>query len=154
MKRPLILWPLLFFLLFLGIGGLYGGIAMLADPAGDLIGLAHILPELPVSDFTMPGLFLLIVMGIAPLVLIFGLLARPERAWIDRVFLWSGHHWAWTGTLALGVILAIWLIYQAFVIGFEEPIQYITAADGFLIILLVLLPNVRSYYVSPEKKPS
>ncbi len=152
MKRPLILWPLLFLLLFLAVGGLYGGIAMLVDPAGDMIGLAHILPELPVSDFILPGLFLLIVMGLAPLVLFYGLLSRPAWNRVDNMFRWSGHHWAWTGTLLLGIVLAIWLIYQAFLIGFEWPIQYITAADGFLIILFLLMPGMRTFYTSSPVK--
>ena len=131
MKRPLVLWPLLFLLLFLAVGGLYGGIAMLADPHGDLIGLDHILPKLPVSNFTLPGLFLLVVMGITPLVLIFGLL-RHSR-------------WAWTGTLVLGITLAVWLTFQAILIGFGEPIQQITAIDGALILLLTLAPGIRRY---------
>lgn len=131
MKRPLSLWPLLFLLLFLAVGGLYGGIAMLADPGGDLIGLAHILPRLPVSDFTLPGLFLLIVMGITPLVLIFGLLRRSR--------------WAWRVTLALDITLVLWLTFQAILIGFGEPIQLITAIDGALILLLALTPGIRRY---------
>jgi hypothetical protein len=152
LKRPVILWPLLFLLLFLAVGGLYGGIAMLIDPAGDLIGLAHTLPELPVSDFILPGLFLLLVMGIMPLLLIYGLLARPGWTWAERLFHWSGHHWAWTGTLLLGIVLAIWLIYQAFLISFEWPIQYITAVDGFLIILFLLMPGMRTFYTSRPVK--
>ncbi len=34
MQHPFTLWPLLFCLLFLALGGLYGGIAMLIDPTG------------------------------------------------------------------------------------------------------------------------
>jgi hypothetical protein len=59
---------------------------------------------------------------------------------------WSGHHWSWTGTIGLGIALAIWLIIEALLIGFEWAIQYITAVDGFLIMLLVLIPPVRKFY--------
>ena len=52
MKRPLAIWPLLILLLFLGIGGLYGGIIMLADPTDEMIQLKGVLPLLPVKDFT------------------------------------------------------------------------------------------------------
>lgn len=146
MQRPFTLWPLLFLLVFLGLGGLYGGIAMLTDPTGGSLQLTEVLRLLPVSDYILPGLFLLVVMGLAPLVLTYGLLARPNWTWAQTLSRWSGHHWAWTGTLALGVILAVWLVVQGLLIGFKWPIQYITAADGFLIILLVLAPGVRRFY--------
>jgi hypothetical protein len=145
MRRPLTLWPLLFLLVFLGLGGLYGGIAMLIDPTGGLLQLTEVLPLLPVTDYLLPGLFLLFVMGLAPLVLTYGLLARPNWTWVEILFRWSGHHWAWTGTLALSVTLAVWLVVQGLLIGFKWPIQYITAIDGFLILLLALAPGVRKY---------
>jgi hypothetical protein len=146
MRRPLCLWPLLLALLFLTLGGLYGGIAMLTDPTGGSLQLTEVLPLLPVSDFTLPGLFLFIVMGLTPLVLSYGLLLRPHWAWAESLLRWSKHHWAWTGTLGLGVILGIWLAVQALLIGFQWPIQYITAADGVLIVLLAWVPGLRRFY--------
>jgi hypothetical protein len=148
MQRPLALWPLLFLLLLLGAGGLYGGIAMLIDPTGGLLQLTEVLPLLPVADYVLPGLFLLIVMGLAPIVLAYGLAARPNWSWAQILSGWSRHHWAWAGTLGLGLTLAIWLVIQGLLIGFNSAIQYITAADGLLIILLVLTPAVRKFYVS------
>ena len=146
MQRPMALWPLIFLLLLLAVGGLYGGIAMLTDPAGGSLKLTEVLPLLPVSDYTLPGLFLLIVMGMVPMVLAYGLGARPDWSWAQTLSGWSRHHWAWTGTLGLGVTLAIWLIVQGLLIGFNTPIQYITAANGLLIILFVLVPGVRRFY--------
>ncbi|MFC1636470.1 hypothetical protein ACFL5Z_16695 [Planctomycetota bacterium] len=148
MRRPLTLWPLLFLLVFLGLGGLYGGIAMLIDPTGGLLQLTEALPLLPVSDYILPGLFLLVVMGLAPLFLIYALLARPGWAWAEALSRWSGHHWAWTGTLALGITLAVWLVVQGLLIGFEAAIQYITAINGFLIILFALTPGIRRFYAN------
>lgn len=148
MRRPLTVWPLLFFLLLLALGGLYGGIAMLTDPTGGSLGLTDVLPLLPVSDFLLPGLFLLCVMGLAPLVLTYALLARPRWSWAQALSRWSRHHWAWTGTLALGVTLALWLLAQGLLIGFRWPIQYITAINGVLIIALALVPDVRRFYAT------
>jgi len=147
MQRPFALWPLLFFLLFLALGGLYGGVAMLTDPTGGSLQLTETLPLLPISDFILPGIFLLVVMGLAPLLLIYGLLVRPEWKWAKRLSRWSGYHWAWIGTLGLGMILAVWLVVEGLLIGFEWAIQYISVVDGFLIILLVLIPPVRKFYV-------
>jgi len=146
MQRPFTLWLLVFFLVFLALGGLYGGIAMLTDPTGNSLQMTEVLPLLPVPDYTLPGLFLLFVMGLVPLFLTYGLLARPNWTWAESLSRWSGHHWAWTGTLALGVMLAIWLLVQGLLIGFKWPIQYVTAVNGFFIILLVLVPGVRSLY--------
>jgi hypothetical protein len=63
------LWPLIFFLLLLALGGFYGGIAMLTDPTGTSLQVADVLPLLPVPDYILPGIFLFVVMGLIPLVL-------------------------------------------------------------------------------------
>ncbi len=44
--------------------------------------------------------------------------------------------------LEVGLVVALSLI----LIGFEWAIQYITAVDGFLIMLLVFMPGVRKFY--------
>jgi hypothetical protein len=143
MRRPVVLWPLAFLLVFLGVGGLYGGIAMLADPSGGILQMSDVLPMLPVPDYTLPGLFLLVVMGVFPLLLTYALLTRPVWPWAEPLSRWGGHHWAWTGTLALGAVLAVWLAAQALMIGFRWPIQYVTAGNGLAIVLLALVPEVR-----------
>lgn len=147
MKRPLLLWPLLFLLLFLGLGGLYGGIAMLVDPSGGLLQLNEMLPLLPVSNYILPGLFLLFVMGLTPLALIYSLLVCPNWKWAVLLSAWSKHHWSWTGTVMLGLVLAAWLTIQGFLIGFRWMIQYITAVNGCLVILLAFVPKVRRHYL-------
>jgi len=114
--------------------------------------LTETLPLLPVSDYILPGVFLPVVLGLAPLLLIYGLLARPKWRWAERLSRWSGHHWAWIGTLGLGVTLAVWLIVEGLLIGFEWAIQYITAGDGFLIILFVLVPVVRKFYAEMQQR--
>ena len=146
MHRPWALWPLLFLLLFLALGGSYGGIAMLTDPTGGSLQLNEVLPLLPVTDFILPGVFLLIVMGLVPLVLIYGLLSRPNWGWALALSYWSKHHWAWTGTIGLGVVLATWLLVQGLLIGFKWPIQYVTAITGSLIVLLAIVPGLRRFY--------
>jgi len=146
MRRPLLLWPLIILLLVLSLGGgFYGGITMLIDPSGNLLQVADVLPLIPVPNFILPGIFLILVMGVFPLFLAFGLITRPNWPRIDSLFNWSKHHWAWTGTLGLVAILAIWLAYEGLLIG-AFPITYITAIIGFLILLIALMPGVRKYY--------
>lgn len=146
MKRPFAVWLLIIFLVFLALGGLYGGMAMLFDPSGGSLQMNDVLPLLHVPNYILPGLFLLVVMGLAPLVMTYGLLAQPRWSRMDRWTDWSGHHWSWTGSLIIGVILIFWLGIQGMLIGFRWPIQYVTAVNGLLIILFALIPKVRRFY--------
>jgi hypothetical protein len=141
------LWPLLFILLVLALGGFYGGIAMLADPTGSSLEADVVLHLIPIPDYILPGLFLLIVMGVLPLLLVYALFARPKWPWIERLFNWSNHYWAWTGTLTLVGILAVWLVVEGLLIGFW-PITYITAFLGLLIFLFSVFPGVRNYFAN------
>ncbi|MFZ6029209.1 MAG: hypothetical protein ACOYYS_15970 [Chloroflexota bacterium] len=146
MKRPFALWILIFWLLFLALGGLYGGIAMLLDPSGASLQMAEILPLLPVPDYVLPGLFLLLFMGLAPLLLVSALLVRPAWPWLGPFSRMFGYHWAWTGTMLLALILAAWLAVEGVLIGFRWPIQYVTAVNGLLILVSALWPSVRQLY--------
>jgi hypothetical protein len=110
MQRPFMLWPLISVLLLLALGGFYGGIAMLADPTGVSLQLSDVLPLLPVPNFILPGIFLLIVMGLLPLQLAYALISRPNWPWVDSLFKWSKFYWARTGTLSHVAILGVWLV--------------------------------------------
>jgi hypothetical protein len=121
---------------------------MLRDPGGGSLGMDVVLPQLPVTDLVLPGVFLLTVMGLAPIALAYGLLARPTWGWAAALSRWSGHHWAWTGTLALGLGLGVWLAVQGWMIGFAWPIQFVTAGNGVAIVALAMLPVVRRSFAS------
>jgi len=125
MRRPVALWLLVFVLVFLAVGGLYGGVAMLLDPTGGTLQMADVLP----------------------LLLAYGLLARPAWAWAKPISRATRHYWAWVGTLALGVVLGVWLVVQGLLIGFRWPIQYVTALNGIAIVALALVPAVRRRYL-------
>lgn len=147
MRRPFMVWPLIIILLVLALGGgLYGGTIMLVDPTGNLLGVADVLPLLPVSNFILPGIFLFVVMGLFPLALVFGLITRPNWSWLDSYFGWSRFAWPWTLTIALVVILCIWLAIEGLYMGFF-PITYVTAVLGLFILLFALLPSVRNFYM-------
>jgi hypothetical protein len=149
MKRPAFLWLLVLLLVFLGLGGLYGGIAMLSDPSGRGLQMDQVLPLLPVPDYVLPGVFLLVVMGLLPLLLAYGAIWRPGWGWAESITGWSRHDWPWTGSMALGMLLVLWLAIQALWLGFRWPIQYVTLANGLLIIGVAMVPSVRAYFAHP-----
>jgi hypothetical protein len=94
-RRPVALWPLLAAMTFLCLGGFSAGLAMITDPTGASLGAdLGWLPRTPVSDFLLPGLFVLAVYGCAVGACIVGLLwhIRPGPTRLIDVRL--GHHWA------------------------------------------------------------
>ena len=146
MQRPFALWLLAFFLLFLAFGGLYGGIYMLTDPTGNSLQMADVLPLLPVPDYILPGLFLFFVMGLIPLLLTFALVVRPNWPWAEKLVPLKNYYWAWTAAISIGVILTIFLSVQGMLIGFKWPIQYMTATNAALIIILTATPGIKNYF--------
>ncbi len=145
MKRPFVIWILVFWLVFLAFGGFYGGISLLMDPSGRQMGMDIVLPMLPVRDFTPVGLFLLVVMGILPLFLAYAAVARPEWQWARVFSFGSKKHWAWVGIFIFGIGLILWLVIQGWLMGFRWPIQYITAANALFILIFVLSPPAQKY---------
>ena len=52
-----------------GLSGLAGGYGLIADPSGEAVGLRLAwLDQTPFSDYLLPGLILLIVLGAFPLI--------------------------------------------------------------------------------------
>ena len=144
MKRPLTLWFLVIVLISLSLGGFAGGIPMLMDPvSGGYLDFEELLPLLPVSNLILPGLFLIVYMGLIPLLLVYGLIAKPN--WFDFLFKWSKHHWAWTGTIIFAIGVGLWLGYEGLLVGWW-PITTITAVQGGLILLIAMLPSLRKFY--------
>lgn len=146
MKRPFTLWILVFFLIFLALGGAVGAYYFLSDPSGASIGMEKELALLPVPNYTLPGIFLLLVMTAAPLFLTFGLIVKPEFPLLRNLFRFAPYHWSWTGTVILGIVLVLWLIVEAYFIGVTAPIQYVTAVNGLLILLLPFIPAIKKHY--------
>ena len=142
-RRPVSVWLLSVVLVILALGGLSGAWMFLTHPDGRGIGMQGALAKLPVSNFVLPGVFLLLVMCFVPTLLVVGLLARPDWRWLDPLSRATGMHWSWVGTVALGVVIVIWLGVQSLYMGFSAAAQYFTAALGLAIIAFALVPSTR-----------
>jgi len=126
------LYFLMGLILFQGISGLYGGITLVIDPTGDLLQMPiPILDGTPFHSFLIPGLILLTILGIFPLIVLYGF--------------WKRRLWSWTAALAVSVALIIWIGVQIWMVGYhlEPPLQFIYGLLGLILLGLVMSPSVR-----------
>lgn len=66
--------------LFVGIGGIFGGLAMIRDPLNPIGMTTDQISGSPFDTYTWPGILLLVLAGVSPCVLAVGLIARWRGA--------------------------------------------------------------------------
>ena len=149
-RRPATVWIEVALLTFLAIGGFVGGAAFVTDPTGASLGarLAW-LEKTPVSDFLLPGVFLLLVYAIGSVVLVVGLLLRPAPGPLRRLDVTLHHHWAWVGTIAMGATLVVWIVYELTIFSERMILQPILLAVGAAMVAISAAPSVRRFYAIP-----
>jgi len=116
---------LVILLIFLSLSGLFG-ILFLIDPSGELVEMPlSLLDKLPIDNFFLPGLYLLIVYGIGSSIIAYGLLRQL--------------FWAPVAGILLGLVLIGWVIGQIILWGPPVMLQYIYLTVGVAIFLLSLI---------------
>ena len=131
-RRPVTAWLLLALLVFQGLGGLAGGLALTLAPDGSIMRMStSLLDGSPFSDFLIPGLILLLVLGVLPLVAAVGLLLRRR--------------WAWYAACLVGSGLMIWILVEITIIPYDA-LQPIFGGIGVAIFVVALLRPVRRFY--------
>lgn len=146
-RRPPAVYILWFLVLFQAASGLFGGGALLASPTGSLLQMPlSMLDGTPFSNYLVPGLILLLVLGVLPSILVYALLARPVWLRADILNIYRGVHWAWTYALYTGIMLVIWIDVQIFLIGYGHFIQTLYGLIGIAIVIATLVPSVKEYY--------
>lgn len=99
-------------LLVLGGGGLFNGIALVSDPAGGTLGLrVDMLPPWHTWDYRYAGMFVLVALGLAPLVCAAAVFVDVSGA---RIFA------GFVGFVSIG-----WALWQMFVLDIDAPRAYI-----------------------------
>lgn len=131
----------------LGLGSAFG---LLLSPSGAGFGLSlDLLENTPVGDFTLVGLFFLVFYGALPGLATYGLVTKRRWLWTDPINKWTGQYWGWTASAAVGVILLVWIAVELVLLGFLSGIggvlQIVMALMGVLMLVLAMLPSVRSF---------
>jgi hypothetical protein len=128
-RRPAFSWALFGLLVLQALGGIFGGAALAARPDGGLLKMPlSYIEDSPFHDYRIPGLLLLLVLGVFPLVVAIGLLQRRP--------------WSWFGAFAVGCGLIIFELVEYEVIGYNVQ-QPIWGSIGALIALTSLAPSVQ-----------
>jgi hypothetical protein len=131
-RRPAGVWILLVLLVIQGLGGLAGGLALTLKPDGSIMKMPlSYLDGSPFSDFLIPGLVLLLVLGVLPL-------AAAAGLWMRRT-------WAWYAAFAVGCGLMIWILVEITIIPFSW-LQPMFGVVGVLIFAVAALKSVRRCY--------
>jgi len=130
-SRPAAVWALMALLLLQGISGVAGGVSLVAAPDGRIMQMpVSYLDGSPFSDYLIPGLILLLMLGVFPLVVLAGLWLRPRPAWY--------------GAFAVGCGLIIWILVEVLIIPLSA-LQAFFGVVGVLIAVVTLLPAVRRF---------
>jgi hypothetical protein len=146
MKRPVFLYLLLALLLFLGIGGLFGGGMLIIRPDGTLLGMqAGWLDHSPFNNYLFPGLVLFVINGLFPLFAFVGLIFQPDWQWANVLNIYSKRHWAWTYSLYSGIIIIAWISFQLIWTQYFW-LQPLMIFIGLLILICALTPSVMRKY--------
>lgn len=119
-------------LMFQGLSGIIGGVGFLLDPTGASLGIPLRWLEGSVfPDYQVPGILLLSVLGLYPLLVTF--LLQRRIAWARR------------GVTTVGVALIIWIGVEIFTVGFHPipPLQILYGGLGVLLLVLSFAPGVR-----------
>jgi hypothetical protein len=150
MKRPIEIVILYLLLVFLAVGAVYGGGSLIISPDGSLLQMDRDWLELiPFPSFLIPGIFLITLLGIFPLVALSGLLYRKKNRFLNRINIYPAKYWGWSYTLYTGIISIAWIVIQQLLAGYFI-LQPIIAAVGLLMIILSLAPRVQRFYSLPK----
>jgi hypothetical protein len=140
-----------FLILLQSISAVIGGGALLITPSGKLIDMPlSLLHYSPFSDFLIPGLFLCFVLGIIPLVSLYGLINKSHFSFAEKIFLHRKYHWSLALSYYIGIVLILWIDIEVMFIRGVDILHFVYSVLGVLIIYFSNLPSVVQFYKKPE----
>jgi hypothetical protein len=135
-KRPGSVWALMIFMAIQAVGAIAGGIGLLQDPVNNIGMPLGFLEGSPFSDYLIPGLILLVAVGLLPAVALFGV-TRHRR-------------WGWWLAVAAGAGLVIWIVTEVALLGLLPEsglgLQIGMGVLGAIILVLTLVAPTRRFF--------
>ena len=125
-------YVLLGLLLFQGISGLFGGLALVWDSTGGILQMpVSMLEGSPFNTYFIPGLILLFILGVFPLVVCYGL--------------WKRKAWSLSGSFLVSIALLIWIGVEIVMVGYhsEPPLQLIYGLTGMALLILSQMSSAK-----------
>lgn len=115
-----------------GAGAVYGGILLITDPTGWKLGLnTSILQHSPFTDFFVPGVILLVVLGFGSLLVAALAIIKTQRyaTWI----------------IFMGFIIAGWISVQILMLHDVQLLHIIFAFVGIVLTVFGIVERKREY---------
>ena len=131
------------FVAFQGLTGLIGGAMMVA---GVNLPPDAWLDGIPFSSWFWPGMILGVGLGVAPLIIAYGLVTRPEVSWLAALEQRADHHWSWVASIGLGIGLIAWIITELFLLPEMSVLQPTYLIVGIGILVAATSPHVHARY--------
>ncbi|WP_232436835.1 hypothetical protein [Paenibacillus senegalimassiliensis] len=149
-KMPFAIKLLVALQALLGVGAVFGGGALMVDPTGASIGMPSDIMKIPLfSSYFIPGMILLLVFGVVPLLVTSALIKKWEWSWGNKLNVFKELHWSWAFSLYIGFALIIWISVQIYILSSSSPVHLLYTAWGLAIQVLTILPSVSRYYTKP-----
>ena len=113
-------------LVFTGIAGASGGLMLMVDPSGAMLGLAaSLLEDTPFTDYLLPGALLFFIIGMGNLAVAVAVM-RSTR-WFPFLI------------AAEGFSITLWILAQMAMLQLIVPQQFVIGVIGLLLVALGVL---------------
>lgn len=136
--RSRVVLVLVAMLVFLGVTAVFGGTELVFGMWGTTAFPSDWVDRVPLIDsWVIPGLVLGLGFGVGSLIVAYGLMRRPRWAWLGWAERLTGHYWAWSATLLVGLGLMAWIALEVIYLPARSWLEVLYGSIG---ILLAALP--------------
>ncbi|WP_246281418.1 hypothetical protein [Saccharibacillus qingshengii] len=147
-KIPFAVFLLIALHLILALGAIGGGVMLILDPGGTSMGMpAALLERTFFRSFLIPGILLLSVFGMFPLIVAYGLWRRPDWTSAEAFNPYRAElHPVWAFSLYIGFGQLVWIAVQTYMMNSVSAMQLAYTGLALAILIVTLLPSVRSRF--------
>lgn len=146
-NKPFLVWLLIILHILLGVGAVFGGGALVLSPNGSLLQMPlELLKYSPFQSYLVPGIILLLLLGVLPLIVSFFLLTKKQCKITEILNIYKQVHWSWTFSLYIGFMLILWISLETYIIQAVAFVHVFYIILGLAIQAITLLPIVQTYY--------